>query len=141
MLGLRDKIDDDVAALERAGRALLRRTKMKAVLITRGSRGMALFEPKVATAHVPIFGSDEVADVTGAGDTVIAAFALALSAGASFYEATQARQLRGRPRRDEARHRHRVRPGAQRRGDERPRYLPRELVAGGTASRKARARP
>jgi D-glycero-beta-D-manno-heptose-7-phosphate kinase len=87
VLGIR--IKDDGAALERAGRALLRRTKMKAVLITRGSRGMALFEPKVETAHVPIFGSDEVADVTGAGDTVIAAFALALSAGASFYEATR----------------------------------------------------
>jgi D-glycero-beta-D-manno-heptose-7-phosphate kinase len=89
VLGMRGKINDDVAALERAGRALLRRTKMRAVLITRGSRGMALFEPKVATAHVPIFGSDEVADVTGAGDTVIAAFALALAAGASFYEATR----------------------------------------------------
>src|SRR5262249_7296301 len=60
-----------------------------AVLITRGSRGMALFEPKAATAQIPIFGSDEVADVTGAGDTVIATFALALAAGASFYEATR----------------------------------------------------
>jgi bifunctional ADP-heptose synthase (sugar kinase/adenylyltransferase) len=58
-------------------------------LITRGSKGMALFEPKQPTVHVPIFGSDEVADVTGAGDTVIAAFALALSAGASFYEAAR----------------------------------------------------
>jgi len=38
---------------------------------------------------VPIFGSDEVADVTGAGDTVIATFGLALSAGASFYEAAR----------------------------------------------------
>jgi bifunctional ADP-heptose synthase (sugar kinase/adenylyltransferase) len=38
---------------------------------------------------VPIFGSDEIADVTGAGDTVIAAFGLALTAGASFYEATR----------------------------------------------------
>jgi D-glycero-beta-D-manno-heptose-7-phosphate kinase len=82
-------IDDDVAALERAGRLLLRRTAMPAVLITRGSRGMALFQPKQPTVHVPIFGSDEVADVTGAGDTVIATFGLALAAGASFYEATR----------------------------------------------------
>ncbi|HEY2905417.1 MAG TPA: PfkB family carbohydrate kinase [Vicinamibacterales bacterium] len=82
-------IDDDPAALERAGRALLRRTAMRAVLITRGSRGMALFQQKQATVHVPIFGSDEVADVTGAGDTVIAAFGLALAAGASFYEAAR----------------------------------------------------
>ena len=49
-LGVR--IDDDPEALERAGRALLRRTGMQAVLVTRGSRGMALFEPKTATvAH------------------------------------------------------------------------------------------
>jgi D-glycero-beta-D-manno-heptose-7-phosphate kinase len=86
-LGIR--IDDDRDALERAGRLLLRRTGMAAVLITRGSRGMALFEPKRPTSHIAIFGSDEVADVTGAGDTVIAAFALAFSAGASFYEAAR----------------------------------------------------
>src|SRR5438034_793112 len=68
---------------------LLRRTGMQAVLITRGSPGMALFEPKRPTVHIPIFGSDEVTDVTGAGDTVIATFALALAAGASFYEAAR----------------------------------------------------
>jgi len=82
-------IDDDPDALERAGRRLLRRTGMQAVLITRGSRGMALFQPRQATIHVPIFGADEVADVTGAGDTVIATFGLALAAGASFYEAAR----------------------------------------------------
>jgi rfaE bifunctional protein kinase chain/domain len=87
LLGIR--IDDDGDVLERAGRTLLRRTGMQAVLVTRGSRGMALFERKRPTAHVPIFGSDEVTDVTGAGDTVIATLALALSAGASFYEATR----------------------------------------------------
>jgi bifunctional ADP-heptose synthase (sugar kinase/adenylyltransferase) len=57
--------------------------------MTRGSRGMALFQPKQPTIHIPIFGSDEVADVTGAGDTVLATFGLGLSAGASFYEAAQ----------------------------------------------------
>ena len=82
-------IDDDAATLEKAGRALLRRTGMQAVLVTRGSRGMALFQPKQPTIHVPIFGSDEVADVTGAGDTVIATVTTALAAGASFYEATR----------------------------------------------------
>jgi rfaE bifunctional protein kinase chain/domain len=82
-------IDDDVAALERAGRSLLKRSGMQTVLVTRGSRGMALFQPRQPTVHVPIFGSDEVADVTGAGDTVIATFGLALAAGASFYEATR----------------------------------------------------
>jgi rfaE bifunctional protein kinase chain/domain len=82
-------IKEDAEALERAGRTLLRRTGMQAVLVTRGSRGMALFEPKQPTTHIPIFGSDEVTDVTGAGDTVIATFGLALSAGASFYEAAR----------------------------------------------------
>ena len=62
---------------------------MQAVLITRGSKGMALFEPKQPTVHIPIFGSGEVADVTGAGDTVIATFGLALAAGASLYEAAR----------------------------------------------------
>jgi rfaE bifunctional protein kinase chain/domain len=80
-------IEDDADALERAGRTLLDRTAMNVVLVTRGSRGMALFQPRQETIHVPIFGSDEIADVTGAGDTVIAAFGLALTAGASFYEA------------------------------------------------------
>ena len=83
------QIDDDLDALERAGRLLLRRTRMRAMLITRGSRGMALFEPNRSTTHIPIFGSDEVTDVTGAGDTVIATFTLALAAGASFYEAAR----------------------------------------------------
>jgi rfaE bifunctional protein kinase chain/domain len=83
------QIDDDPEALEQAGRRLLRRTGMQAVLVTRGSRGMALFQPKQATIHVPIYGEDEVADVTGAGDTVMATFGLALAAGASFYEAAR----------------------------------------------------
>jgi D-glycero-beta-D-manno-heptose-7-phosphate kinase len=83
------RIDDNADALERAGRLVLQRTRMNAVLVTRGSRGMALFEPRQPTAHIPIFGSDEVADVTGAGDTVIATVGLALAAGASFYEAAR----------------------------------------------------
>jgi rfaE bifunctional protein kinase chain/domain len=82
-------IDDDADVLERAGRTLLRKTGMGSLLITRGSRGMALFQPKQDTIHVPIFGSDEVADVTGAGDTVIATLTLALASGGSFYEAAR----------------------------------------------------
>ena len=82
-------IDDDLEVLERAGRLLLRRVQMQAVLVTRGSRGMALFQPKQPTVHIPIFGSAEVTDVTGAGDTVIATCGLALAAGASFYEAAR----------------------------------------------------
>jgi rfaE bifunctional protein kinase chain/domain len=81
-LGVR--INDSLAILERAGRDILERTGMQAVLITRGSRGMALFVPDEATVHIPIFGSDEIADVTGAGDTVMATMTLALASGASF---------------------------------------------------------
>jgi D-glycero-beta-D-manno-heptose-7-phosphate kinase len=83
------KIGENLKSLERAGRELLKRTRMDAVLITRGSRGMALFEPDRPTVHVPIHGSDEVADVTGAGDTVIATMTLTLAAGGSFEEATR----------------------------------------------------
>lgn len=78
------RIDDDRGVLERAGRDVLQRTGMQAVLITRGGRGMALFVPDTPTVHIPIFGSDEIADVTGAGDTVMATMALALAAGATF---------------------------------------------------------
>jgi len=83
------EIGDDSEVLEQAGRTLLRRTGMQAVLITRGSRGMALFQPKQPTIHLAIFGSDEVADVTGAGDTVISTVTLSLAAGASFEEAAR----------------------------------------------------
>jgi rfaE bifunctional protein kinase chain/domain len=86
---LRVRINDSMRLLERAGRDILKQTRMEAVLITRGSRGMALFEPGKPTVHIPIFGSDEVADVTGAGDTVIATMTLALATGASFYEAAR----------------------------------------------------
>jgi D-glycero-beta-D-manno-heptose-7-phosphate kinase len=82
-------IGDDRSALERAGRAILARTKMQAVLVTRGGRGMSLFEPGLPTMHVPIHGSDEIADVTGAGDTVMAALTLALAAGASMPDAAR----------------------------------------------------
>jgi len=80
-------IGDDEALLERSGRQLLRRLRGRAVVITRGSKGMALFESRRPTRHIPVFGTDEVADVTGAGDTVISTFSLALGAGATYYEA------------------------------------------------------
>ena len=50
---------------------------------------MALFESGRKSLHIPIYGTDEIADVTGAGDTVIAVFTLALAVGASFYEAAR----------------------------------------------------
>ncbi len=80
-------IDENVSVLERAGRELLERTGNEIVLVTRGSRGMALFERDQPTRHLGIFGTDEIADVTGAGDTVIATMTLALAAGASAFDA------------------------------------------------------
>ncbi|HEX6178906.1 MAG TPA: PfkB family carbohydrate kinase, partial [Thermoanaerobaculia bacterium] len=62
----------------------------EAILITRGSRGMSLFERGGDDPlHIPVYGTDQVADVTGAGDTVIATFTLALAAGASYAEASK----------------------------------------------------
>jgi len=74
-------------ALEAAGRSLLRKTDAQAVLLTRGAEGMTLFERGSPTIPIPAFGSDEVADVTGAGDTVIAVFTLALLSGGDFADA------------------------------------------------------
>ena len=79
-------IGHDAEKLEWAGRTLLRKLRHEALLITRGKDGMALFERGKKTSHIPIYGSDEIADVTGAGDTVIATFTLALAAGASYYD-------------------------------------------------------
>jgi rfaE bifunctional protein kinase chain/domain len=81
------EIGENARVLEKAGRELLERTRAGGVLITRGSRGMALFEPERPTVHIPISGSDQIADVTGAGDTVIATMTLALAAGATALEA------------------------------------------------------
>jgi rfaE bifunctional protein kinase chain/domain len=86
-LGIR--INDDTRALERAGREILDRTRMQAVLITRGSHGMALFVRNGPVLHIPIFGTDAIVDVTGAGDTVVSAVTLALAAGSSFEDAAR----------------------------------------------------
>jgi D-glycero-beta-D-manno-heptose-7-phosphate kinase len=88
-------IGNDLKKLEWAGRTLLRKLKHDALLITRGKDGMALFESGKKTVHIPIHGSDEVADVTGAGDTVIATFTLALAAGAGFYDAARLANFAG----------------------------------------------
>jgi rfaE bifunctional protein kinase chain/domain len=82
-------IGDDPRRLERAGREILKRTGDEGVVLTRGSRGMSVFVPGQRTTHLPIYGTNEVADVTGAGDTVIATLTLALSAGGSLYEAAR----------------------------------------------------
>ncbi|MEP0870153.1 D-glycero-beta-D-manno-heptose-7-phosphate kinase [Trichocoleus desertorum AS-A10] len=73
--------------LSRAGRDLLDLTEAQNILITRGEAGMTLFEQSGGESHIPAFNRTDVFDVTGAGDTVVAALTLGLTAGASVWEA------------------------------------------------------
>ena len=73
-------------SLEEVGRGLLKKLKCEAVLITLGEDGMALFEKGGSITRIPT-AAREVYDVSGAGDTVIAIFGLALAAGAKLREA------------------------------------------------------
>ena len=73
--------EDDRAVTE-AGEVIRQRLGCRSVLITRGEKGMSLFEPDGATWHIPTMAR-QVFDVTGAGDTVIGTLALALATGAS----------------------------------------------------------
>lgn len=82
-------LEHDREAIEGAGAELLKRLNCQHVLITRGSQGMAIFQKHQAPVHLPIHGTDEIADVTGAGDTVIAALTLALAAGADVVPAAR----------------------------------------------------
>jgi rfaE bifunctional protein kinase chain/domain len=81
------KIGQNWDALCSAGAEVINRMDLKSLIITRGRDGMVAFSEKHKPSDIPIFGSDEVADVTGAGDTVIATFTAALAAGASAEEA------------------------------------------------------
>jgi len=69
------------ADAESAGRKILGALKAGTLLMTRGSRGILLMEPKRAPRAIPAHGDGEVADTTGAGDTVLAAFTLGLASG------------------------------------------------------------
>lgn len=86
-LGVR--VGQDWEKLVSAAEQLRARMKLQSLVITRGRDGMAAFTDRHKPVDIPIFGSDEVADVTGAGDTVIATFTAALAAGATTEEAAQ----------------------------------------------------
>jgi len=79
---------EDENTLLEAGRQLQQRLGCRAVLITRGERGMSLFEAGGRVTHIPTVAR-QVYDVTGAGDTVVATLALALAAGAPMRHAAQ----------------------------------------------------
>ena len=76
-------IGKNLAELERCGRATLSEMKLQSLVITRGRDGIALFQPGKETVYIPIHGSDQPIDVTGAGDTVLAVYTLALASGAT----------------------------------------------------------
>ncbi len=75
--------------LELLARRTMGKMGIAALVVTRGRDGMSVFEPGKKTSKIAVFGSDQAVDVTGAGDTVIAAFTLSLAAGASVLEAAQ----------------------------------------------------
>jgi D-glycero-beta-D-manno-heptose-7-phosphate kinase len=77
-------IGNNLDLLFELGRTMLERQSLKALLITRGRDGMALFQPGRKPQMIPVFGSDQAVDVTGAGDTVVAVFTLAIAAGAGY---------------------------------------------------------
>src|SRR5262249_5993920 len=81
------RIENDLNLLDRLATPVLRQLSLGALLVTRGREGMTLYENGRRPRRLSVFGSDQVADVTGAGDTVIATFTLALSAGATFLDA------------------------------------------------------
>ena len=92
---LRVKIGHDDQALYRAGQRLLQELALDSLVITRGRDGMVAFEKNCEPLTIPIYGSDQVVDVTGAGDTVIATFTAALAAGADTADAARLANLAG----------------------------------------------
>jgi rfaE bifunctional protein kinase chain/domain len=85
----------DEATIEKAGALLHAKLGAEALLITRGEGGMSLFELEAQPVHIPVANRSEVFDVTGAGDTVVAAFTLARLAGSSYLEAAHLANVAG----------------------------------------------
>ncbi len=81
--------------IEAAGATLRAKLATEALLITRGAGGMSLFEPDAGPVRIPVANKSEVFDVTGAGDTVVAAFTLACLSGASYLEAAHLANVAG----------------------------------------------
>lgn len=88
-------IGQDTSELMRVGRATLSEMKLQSLLVTRGRHGAALFEAADRLTQIPVHGSDQAVDVTGAGDTVLAAYTLALACGASPLEAAHIANIAG----------------------------------------------
>jgi rfaE bifunctional protein kinase chain/domain len=84
-LGIR--IGENWERLLAAGEQIAGEMNLESLVITRGKDGMVVFPRRHKPVNIPIYGTDEVADVTGAGDTVIATFTAAMAAGATADEA------------------------------------------------------
>ena len=82
-----DLLDEE--SIVRAGKMLLEKLQAKGIIISRGEEGMSLFEDNGAIHHIPVIDKSEVFDVSGAGDTAVAAFSLAIASGATPVEATE----------------------------------------------------
>jgi len=93
VLGIR--IGNSHERLLAAGDQIAGEMDLEALLITRGKDGMVIFPRRHKPVEIPIYGSDEVADVTGAGDTVIATFTASLAAGATSEEAAHLSNFAG----------------------------------------------
>lgn len=92
LLGLKHP---DPAQLESAAEGLRQRLGYDALLMTRGGHGMTLYEAGTPPLNIDAVGSRQPLDVTGAGDTVIATYALALACGASFADAARLANFAG----------------------------------------------
>jgi rfaE bifunctional protein kinase chain/domain len=92
-LGIR--IGNNRERLLAAGDQIAGEMDLESLLITRGKDGMVIFPRRHKPVDIPIYGSDQVADVTGAGDTVIATFTAALAAGATSEEAAHLANFAG----------------------------------------------
>lgn len=88
-------IGNDREVLFKAGRKLMKQMKLESLVITRGSDGMVAFEGNEDPVEIPIHGSNEVTDVTGAGDTVIATYTAAIGAGADTVTAARIANVAG----------------------------------------------
>jgi len=88
-------IGSDLTELAQAGYATLATMKLQALLVTRGRHGAALFERGDHLTHIHVHGSDQAVDVTGAGDTVLAAYILALVCGALLLVVAQIANIAG----------------------------------------------
>ncbi len=88
-------IGKNLTELQRCGEATCKEMKLRSLLVTRGRDGMTLFQPGRVPIHIAVHGSDQAVDVTGAGDTVLATYTLALTCGASPLEAAHLANIAG----------------------------------------------